>query len=58
MLQRLFMCSEITKCMTCHYDGHIKDENLRHPADAIGWNEFDIRHPDFAWNRNVLGWGN
>ena len=53
-LQRLFMCSDTAKYMTWHDEGRPKDGNLRHPADAKSWKEFDSLHPQFAKEtRNV-----
>ncbi|KAL4581331.1 hypothetical protein LXL04_017545 [Taraxacum kok-saghyz] len=53
-LQRLFMCSDTAKYMTWHDEGRPKDGNLRHPADAKSWKEFDSLYPQFAKEtRNV-----
>ncbi|KAL4561837.1 hypothetical protein LXL04_034017 [Taraxacum kok-saghyz] len=40
--------------MTWHDEGRPKDGNLRHPADAKSWKEFDSLYPQFAKEtRNV-----
>ncbi|XP_056699485.1 uncharacterized protein [Spinacia oleracea] len=48
------MCSETAKHMTWHFDGRLKDEKLRHPADGKAWEDFDSSYPHFAKeHRNV-----
>ncbi|CAN1294319.1 hypothetical protein LINPERPRIM_LOCUS22409 [Linum perenne] len=53
-LQRLFMCSKTASLMRWHFDERKDDGNLRHPADARMWKEFDARYTDFSKDpRNV-----
>ncbi|XVE92524.1 hypothetical protein REPUB_Repub01dG0104600 [Reevesia pubescens] len=53
-LQRLFMCSKTASLMRWHFDKRIDDGDLRHPADARAWKEFDVLHKDFSEDpRNV-----
>ncbi|CAA0839975.1 Unknown protein [Striga hermonthica] len=53
-LQRLYMCAETAQYMRWHEEKRVKDGNLRHPADAKGWKDFDSFYPNFAKDcRNV-----
>ncbi|XP_039134244.1 uncharacterized protein LOC120271636 [Dioscorea cayenensis subsp. rotundata] len=53
-LQRLFMCEETATAMRWHAIDRPNDGNLRHPADAKAWKDFDNLHPEFAQDpRNV-----
>ncbi|KAF7152175.1 hypothetical protein RHSIM_Rhsim01G0051800 [Rhododendron simsii] len=53
-LQRLYCCERIAPDMRWHKDKRVDDDELRHPADAQEWKNFDERFPDFAAEpRNV-----
>jgi Transposase family tnp2 len=47
-LKRLYLNEEIANNMRCHGEGRNNDGVLRHPADALAWKDFDIKHPEFA----------
>ncbi|KAF7130349.1 hypothetical protein RHSIM_Rhsim10G0129300 [Rhododendron simsii] len=47
-LQRLYCCDKIALDMRWHKNKRVDDDELRHPADAQEWNDFDERFPDFA----------
>ncbi|KAG8382775.1 hypothetical protein BUALT_Bualt05G0112400 [Buddleja alternifolia] len=57
-LQRLFMSSKTAEGMRWHQDKRINDEKeLKHPADAKVWKEFDKEHSWFAqdaYNVNLM----
>jgi Transposase family tnp2 len=45
---------EIANNMRWHGEGRNNDGVLRHPADALAWKDFDIKHPEFATEiRNI-----
>jgi len=53
-LQRLFMSSKTASHMRWHHECRVKDDSLRHPADAKGWKHFDETYKKFASEpRNV-----
>ncbi|XP_031395832.1 uncharacterized protein LOC116207115 isoform X2 [Punica granatum] len=53
-LQRLFMFKETSEDMRWHKEKRVQDGVIRHPADAIAWQEFDKEHDWFAQDpRNV-----
>ncbi|XP_012840363.1 PREDICTED: uncharacterized protein LOC105960705 [Erythranthe guttata] len=54
-LQRLFMSPKTAADMRWHSDKRINDEKeLKHPADARTWKEFDQQHPYFSKDaRNI-----
>ncbi|GAB2273188.1 hypothetical protein Dimus_039016 [Dionaea muscipula] len=48
------MCSEVADSMTWHSKERRTDGNLRYPADAKAWEDFDSLHSDFSQDpRNV-----
>ena len=48
------MCEEKATAMRWHATDRPNDENLRRPADAKAWKDFDDLHPEFAQDpRNV-----
>ncbi|KAL6218294.1 hypothetical protein ACLB2K_011509 [Fragaria x ananassa] len=46
-LQRLFMSSKTASIMRWHSEEHVKDGELRHPADSEAWKHFDQTHESF-----------
>ncbi|XP_070029645.1 uncharacterized protein [Nicotiana sylvestris] len=53
-LQRLFMCSKITKYMRWHAEDNNKDGIMRHPRNGEAWKRFDTTFPEFTFDpRNV-----
>ncbi|KAL6225022.1 hypothetical protein ACLB2K_003876 [Fragaria x ananassa] len=53
-LQRLFMSSMTASIMRWHSEEHVKDGELRHPADSEAWKHFDQTHESFnVDSRNV-----
>ncbi|XP_052730448.1 uncharacterized protein LOC128195809 [Vigna angularis] len=56
-LKRLFSNSNDAKLMRWHADGRIKDGNLRHPADAMQWKNFDSMFPNFCKDSRNIRFG-
>ncbi|XP_052724058.1 uncharacterized protein LOC128193906 [Vigna angularis] len=56
-LKRLFSNSNDAKLMRWHADGRIKDGNLRHPADAMQWKNFDSMFPNFCEDSRNIRFG-
>nr|GEY68534.1 hypothetical protein [Tanacetum cinerariifolium] len=53
-LQRLFDSSKTAALVKWHHEERVKDEKIRHPADALAWMFFDQKFPEFASDpRNV-----
>ena len=53
-LLRMYKSSRIAEDMLWHHKERVKDEILRHPADAKAWTDFDEQNSHFASDpRNV-----
>ncbi|WVZ63392.1 hypothetical protein U9M48_013029 [Paspalum notatum var. saurae] len=56
-LKRQFMCKETAAVLRWHDEERVKDDVLRHPADAPAWKRFDEKFPVFASeSRNLRFW--
>ncbi|XP_074298181.1 uncharacterized protein LOC141629004 [Silene latifolia] len=47
-LERIYASSKTAEDMRWHHKECVKDGKLRHPADALAWEQFDSRYPLFA----------
>ncbi|WVZ83198.1 hypothetical protein U9M48_030368 [Paspalum notatum var. saurae] len=56
-LKRQFMCKETAAVLRWHDEERVKDDVLRHPADAPAWKRFDEKFPVFASESRNLHFG-
>ena len=50
----MYKSSKIAEDMVWYHKGRVKDDVLRHPADAKAWKDFDAQYPEFMMDpRNV-----
>ncbi|XP_074301486.1 uncharacterized protein LOC141632881 [Silene latifolia] len=47
-LERIYASSKTAEDMRWHHKERVKDGKLRHPVDALAWEQFDSRYPLFA----------
>ncbi|XP_074297997.1 uncharacterized protein LOC141628797 [Silene latifolia] len=47
-LERIYASPKTAEDMRWHHKDRVKDGKLRHPADALAWEQFDSRYPLFA----------
>ncbi|XP_074271128.1 uncharacterized protein LOC141595055 [Silene latifolia] len=47
-LQRIYNSPKTAENMRWHHKDRVKDGKLRHPVDALAWEQFDSRYPEFA----------
>ncbi|XP_074299742.1 uncharacterized protein LOC141630899 [Silene latifolia] len=47
-LQRIYNSPKTAEDMRWHHKDCVKDGKLRHPTDALAWEQFDSRYPEFV----------
>ncbi|XP_074302798.1 uncharacterized protein LOC141635098 [Silene latifolia] len=47
-LERIYASPKTAEDMRWHHKDRVKDGKLRHPANALAWEQFDSRYPLFA----------